>query len=122
MSGEVLSTRSSATVATEGSCSSVFVEARQYPGEPEISCTDSTGSILTGRESFSKYPGKANYEKLTLCAAENVTCILVKTSDRIEGSPTMTNVMNPEIEASCACSGGTTNISLSARSSKSSHP
>ena len=81
-------------MTVERSCSSVFIEARQYPRQPEISCTDSAGFSLAGQESFPEYPDKANYKKLTLCVAKTVTCTLANSSEIIriqvvEGKPRM---------------------------------
>ena len=76
---EILSSTQS-PVTLNGSSISIFVEARQYPDVPEISCADLTGEVST-----LEYPDDANYRRATfpVSTAQTVECRIVGTDKTV---------------------------------------
>ena len=67
-------------VTLNGSSISIFVEARQYPDIPEISCADLTGEVST-----LEYLDGANYRRatFTVSKARTVECSIVGTDKTV---------------------------------------
>ena len=67
-------------VTLDGSSISIFVEARQYPDVPEISCADLTGEVST-----LEYPDGANYRRatFTVSTVQTVECRIVGTDKTV---------------------------------------
>ena len=67
-------------LSLDGSSISIFVEARQYPDIPEISCADLTGEVSTLES-----PDGANYRRATFTVptARTVECSIVGTDKTV---------------------------------------